>query len=352
MAVQPDPEIPIDEGASVLKTAGGVVFIPALVSAVICVGLIRSGFPAFFFLVPLGFMAYGYNLVSVWVSALGSVLMNGILAWGLALSSTDTFKYPWADMLYFTCMIAVFTWIVAPPFKKFGFLRISLAYRFMAGSVIGALLLWFIIEATQDGFEAFLRSQGEMLSSLYAASAGTDVVQRSLMEQYVTPESVINLIGSVMFRGGGVASCAVVFLLSRQISLVFTRLIRRISIQEHIGSFHAASGFIWALSFSLLGVLAGTWASIIPLEILAWNMITICAILYLVQGGGILWYFLSRKDLSPVMRTIITIPIIILIFSPGINAAVLGLLILLGIAENWVPFRAPKSDRPSSTPGM
>jgi hypothetical protein len=44
--------------------------------------------------------------------------------------------------------------------------------------------------------------------------------------------------------------------------------------------------------------------------------------------------------------------VILLVFSPGINAAALGVLVLLGIAENWVPFRAPKPDGGSSTPGI
>jgi hypothetical protein len=39
-----------------------IAFIPALISAVICAGLIRSGFLTPFFLVPLGVVAVKYNV--------------------------------------------------------------------------------------------------------------------------------------------------------------------------------------------------------------------------------------------------------------------------------------------------
>jgi hypothetical protein len=74
--------------------------------------------------------------------------------------------------------------------------------------------------------------------------------------------------------------------------------------------------------------------------------------LFLAQGGGIVLFALNRRALPPVMRFFLNLLILVLIFSPGVNAFVLGGLVLLGIAENWVPFRAPKPDGSSSTPGI
>jgi hypothetical protein len=260
--------------------------------------------------------------------------------------------YPWVDVLYIAIIMVVFTWIGAPPFRKLGVLRLSIGYRFIIASVIGSLTVWFIIGAAQSSFDQFLRSQGEALSSLYRASAGTDVVQQSLMEAYVTPENIITIIRFVMIRGGGIASWVVIFLVNRQISLLLSRFIRRVPPGDSIIHFQVSPGLIWVLSCSLLGVLVGKVTALLPLEILAWNMLTICGILYLAQGGGILWHFLSRKDLSPFIRLSLHILLVVLIISPGINLGALGLLLFLGIAEHWVPFRAPKSDGPSSTPGM
>jgi hypothetical protein len=51
------------------------------------------------------------------------------------------------------------------------------------------------------------------------------------------------------------------------------------------------------------------------------------------------------------MRLLGNFLIILVIFSPGINALALAALVLLGIAENWLPLRALKTDGPASTPG-
>ena len=342
MTEQDGSTLPAEKYAT-LKTAG-----IALISAIISTGLTRSGFPAFFFLVPLGFMAYGYGFLRGWITLLGAIIINGIVSLAAALVSGTSM--PWADLVYFDVMGLIFIWITAPPLSRNQERRrLAPAYRFIVGSVISALCLWLLIEATSESLDAFLRDQGEALSALYIASAGKDAAAASFLEQYATPEAISGFMGAVMLRGGGVASCGLIFFVSRQLSLLFARLIPRVRTQEE--PFYAAPSLIWILSFSLLGSLAGAASGTAPLEILAWNMITVCAILYLAQGWGIARYFLSSRNLPPFMRIMLTLLIIALLCSPVINAAVLGLLILLGIAENWVPFRAPKSDGPSSTPG-
>ncbi|MDR0629299.1 MAG: hypothetical protein LBG24_06650 [Treponema sp.] len=347
------PQTTKDQGRLVFR---GIAVVPALLSAGICLGAIRSGFFIFFFLVPLGFMAYGYNFRSAWVSALLVVGGNAI---GVLVLSGPA-EYPWLNMLYFTVMLLIFTWIVAPPcnFSYFskgeGILSVSTAYRLIIGSAIGALTCWYMIEATWDtqGFKTLLRSQAELFRSLAITAAGTDVVQRSLLERQADPERLIAQLGAAALRGGGLAACGVLFFINRQISLVCVGLIRHIRVGTGMSHFHAAPGLIWVLSLSLLGVLGGTIIGIGPLEIGAWNMVTICAILYLAQGGGIILHVLSRMNLPPLIRVGLNMLLIIVICSPQINLLALGALGILGIAEHWVPFRAPKSDGSSSTPGM
>ncbi|MDR1955302.1 MAG: hypothetical protein LBQ30_00430 [Treponema sp.] len=324
-----------------------IALAPALVSGVIALGLIRSGLPTFFFLVPLGFMAYGYDSRSAWVSALVAAAGNGLLS----LVWPSASAYPWLNTLYFTMLLFVFTWIVAP-FPGAGRVSPSTAYRLIIGAVIGALTCGYSIAVTREHPEIkeLLRSQVELLRSLSLAAAGTDVVQRSLLEQQADPERILAVIASVALRGGGVVACGLIFFVNRQLSLVCVGLIRRIRRGSGMIQFHTAPWLIWILSFSLLGVLAGTFTGIAPVEIAAWNIISLCAMLYLAQGGGILLYFLSRR--TPLMRVGLTVLGIFLICSPGINAFILGALGILGIAEHWVPFRAPKQDGSSSTPGM
>jgi uncharacterized protein YybS (DUF2232 family) len=113
--------------------------------------------------------------------------------------------------------------------------------------------------------------------------------------------------------------------------------------------FHLPVSVIWILSFSILAVVLTEIAGLSVPGIAAWNMLVICGLMYMAQGAGIVLYFLARR--GPLMRLAMNILIIVMIFSPGINAFALGILVLLGIAENWLPLRAPETDGSASTPG-
>jgi hypothetical protein len=171
------------------------------------------------------------------------------------------------------------------------------------------------------------------------------------MESYLTPERILETLEAMALRGGVVVSCLLFFFISRQISLAAGRIFRHIRVGG-VAGFHVESRCIWVLSFSLLAVLFGVWVKITLVEVIAWNILVICIMLYLAQGGGILAYFLSGPAIPPLLRMGLSFLVLLVFLSPGINAFALGALILLGIAENWVPFRAPKPNGPSSTPGI
>ncbi|MDR2631772.1 MAG: YybS family protein [Spirochaetaceae bacterium] len=326
-------------------------FIPILISALVSVGCIRSGIFGFFFLVPLGVVAFGYDLRTAWFAVVCAVIGNGIVSGGIALFMGDNSGEWGTDIFYFSAMALVFGWITAPPSSGPRFLRIRTAYRMVAGSLGGALVFLplFIALRHNAGFYAFLQAQLEVFGSLYASSGGVDVVRRSLLEQ-ITPEIVLEAMEFILIRGGGVASCVLFFFLSRQASMLMVWIIRRRRPEGNLSAFHVAPGIIWVLSCSLLAVLVGTWTKLVPLEIIAWNVLTLCMVLYLAQGGGIVLFFLNRWAIPPALRLVVNIVFLLIIFNPGISPFIFGILIFLGIAENWAPFRVQKSKGPSSTP--
>jgi hypothetical protein len=329
-----------------------VAYLPAVVGAVVSVGIIRSGFLMFLFLVPFGVLAYCYTPRTAWVSAAAAVAGNVVFALVLVrFFERRSFDLVGWNVLYFAVMIVVFTWITAPPFT--GFFPIPLAYRFAAGAVAGSLsFIPLVIAAKNDaGFYQFIKDQVEAAVSLYASSSGADVVTRSLSERYMTPGWILDTLEFAALRGGAVVSCLVLLFLSRQIALIITWFVRRVRIGGSILRFRVTSRLIWVFSCSLLAALLGSVLKITVLEIAAWNILVLCGIMYLAQGGGILFYFLEETAMPPLFRFGLHVLVFIVIFSPGINAFALGALVLLGIAENWVPFRAPKSSGPSSTPG-
>jgi hypothetical protein len=322
----------------------------------VSVVLIRSGFFSFFFLVPLGFCAAAYNSSTARWAVFGVVALDGLFSLGLGLFFHSPISPLIRVTLYHTVMSVVFFWIMTPPARGPAVLRVRTAYRLILGALAGSLTFLGIVYVPAQGaeFSAIVRSQAEALSSLYIASSGADAARRSFLESYASPERILELLKLAAFRGGAVASCLFLFFVSYQAALFFAWTIRRVRLagQGGLRGFHAPPLSIWVLSFSLLAVLLFRILNITALETVAWNVLTICAMLFLAQGGGVALFMLSRRMLPPLMRMLLNVLIIVLIFSPGINALVLGALVLLGIAENWVPFRAPKSDGSSSTPGM
>lgn len=327
------------------ESSSDIAWVPALVCATLCVFFMRSGLLAFFFLAPLGFMAYGYNPVSAWLCALAAILGNGFCLAFFSLQIAAMF--PWWDCIYFTVLAILFT-AMASPMAHWA--RIREAYRFVIVSGLGAVLFLLFMNIEASGFHEVISIQAELLRELTLTQAGTDVVQLSMLEQYLTPETLISLLDFVGLRGGALVSCFLIFLVSRQLSLVFTRFIRH-KARGNLIHFHVDSQLIWVLSVSLLAALAGSFFTFIPLEITGWNLLVACALLYLAQGAGIFFhFFMTLRALPLFLRIAAYVLIVFLILSPGLNMLVLAALLLLGIAENWVPFRALNLSGPSSTP--
>jgi hypothetical protein len=321
------------------------VLIPALCCGLLSAILIRCGFFSVFFLIPLGFTAFMYNARSAWRACAASVCAHILITVIVFFQAGPAF---WAiNILYVTVVSLGFTWIIAGGITG----RVRAVYRFAISASAGAmvLLLLFFNPVVGLGFTEVLTKQAELLSSLYSASAGSDAVKQSVIEYALTPEKVVEILTQLMLKGGALASCLVLYFFSRQASAFAARVIRRRKLAQSLSAFHAPGRTIWALSISLGAVLLCTRLGLKIPEIVAWNFLVICGIIYLAQGAGIVLYKLENR--SAAARFICVALFFAIILSPGINAAGLGLLILLGIAENWLPLRIPRESS-APTPGL
>jgi hypothetical protein len=337
------------------------VLFPALIGAAVSVGLNRSGFLGFLFLLPFGVNAFCFGAASSWFCAFFAIAGDGLFALWAGIFLHLPFNTLIPGMVYFSVIVLGFTWIAAPPARFPLFLRPRTVYRLVFSSAAGALALVFLAytSGTETGFLAMLRSQAEFFVSLYNASIGADVVEQSLSGQYINVDNVVAVIKAVTLRGGAVFSCMLLFFVSRQFSLLIARIARRPFPGGNFTGFHTSSRQIWVLSFSLAAVLAGRLLGERPVaqtaalfaEIVSWNILVICVMLYLAQGGAVLTYWYSRWVIPPFFRFLLNFLFIIVVFSPGINAVFLAALILLGIAENWLPLRVSGTNGSSPTPG-
>jgi hypothetical protein len=312
-----------------------------------CLFFLRSGFLNLFFLVPLGFLAFRFNYRIVWTALVITAAGNALFALTAAARSIPPVEILW-DILYFTTMASLFTWITAPPPGLS--VRVSGGIRLISGSCLGAVLFTVILfrAMASPGFSEYIDSWLSMVISFYQSS-GSDVVQNALLES-LSPAIVMDLMKSLVLRGGSLISCVLLFFISRQISLGLVRFSLREKGGGSLIPFHAYPALIWIFSVSLpLVIFAKVLKFEIP-EIILWNILILCGILYFAQGLGIMQFFLARPAVSPFLRFSLYVLCIVLIFSPVINMILVGGIAILGIAENWVPFRGAKINGPPSTP--
>jgi hypothetical protein len=319
----------------------------ALCSAA-CVWFVRGTLAPAFFLAPLAVAAYCLSPGSAWIAAVSALGANGVIS----LSAGGFSASSMAGVLYFALMTLSFSWTAAPPQQGPSFLRPQAAVRMVLGAALGAagLIPLFFLSGAGSGVYTMMRSQAEFVTSMYQSMLASDPVEAASVGGELNADLVLRVMGSVALRGGALASAAFFFFVNRQAAVIVSWLVRRRAGVERLGSFRAPQRLIWVFSLSLLVILAGTVLKKPYLEIPGWNLAVFCAILYLVQGGGVVLYFLARPELPLLFRSLANVFIVIVFLSPIVNGIALGVLTLLGIAENWVPFRVPRQKGPPSTP--
>jgi len=170
-------------------------------------------------------------------------------------------------------------------------------------------------------------------------------------------EQLRSMMKAIMIRGGSLGFCVFMFFICRQLGVTLARFGLKGSNRANgagpsnfLFLFHVYPQVIWIFSFSLMLVVLTKLFNLLIPEILVWNVLLICVMLYLAQGLGIFQFFLTKPSTPGFLKFFLGIAFIFLLFSPVINAVLMGGLILLGIIENWVPLRAPKKNGPPSTP--
>ena len=283
--------------------------VPAVIGAGACLLFLRSGFLGFFFLVPLGFMAFRYNYTVAWKTLFLAIAGNLILSFIINSARGNLSAAIAWDIMYFSLLASIFTWVIAP-FPSFS-LKIPGSMRLMLGSCVGAaLFIWLFYQAmATPAFTQYIDTMINTILALYQSS-GSDVVQNALL-QSITAEMVLETMKSILLRGGSLISCVILLFAGRQISMALVRIVYRNSFRDTEGnpvkagtfsSFHVHPNMIWVLSVSLpMIILVNIFKLEIP-EIILWNLLILCGILYLAQGFGIMRFFLAKPAVSPFLR--------------------------------------------------
>jgi len=350
----------LEDSAVPPPPTGKTTLVPALVCGVLSVILMRVGFLSFFFLVPLGVCMAAYGPAAVWLGFLFALLGNAIWSLGFSLYYGTGLMGAGTDILYFSVMSLGFTWIMAGSPASFitplARPPVRTLFRFIAASIAAALVFLSMVFSLggDENFSTLIRSQLEAISSSYIASSGTDAAQQAFLERLLTPDRIIEVFSMIILRGGALVSAFFLFFINRQAAFAFARLFRRQGRRQWGNTTHDLIGFfaprkvIWVLSLCLPVILLCRVIDLETVEIAAWNILVICVIIFLAQGGGIVLFYCTHRFRSMMMRLLCSLLLIGVVFSPGINVLAVVVLILLGIAENWLPLRVEKQEVPGS----
>jgi hypothetical protein len=301
----------------------------------------------FLFLLPLGFIGFGWGPKTLWTGLGFAILGNCILCLGLGLIYGIPAGTLLWDIFYFTAMATAFAWLILPLDGNSS--RIPGAYRLAMGSSLGTLVFIALFFRSLND-QAFYELMGNQIAFILSLYQGSTVTQNAMQDQQ-NVETVFEIVKNIILRGGALFSAVFIFLINRQISVFLIRLFggpRRVNV---LMGFFVHQKLLWALAAAGLLIpvsLLFRWT--VP-EIILWNIVTLCVMMYLAQGLGILMYLVSRPNFPVLVRFLLPVLLVVLLFSPGINAVLLGIIVLLGIAENWVSFRALKIKSLSETGG-
>jgi len=326
-------------GAGIQKSTIAAVVICAALS----VFFINTGFLSLFYLAPLGYavLTCGSILLPFFVTAIANALI--LIITHLIISGNSAGLW-WIEVFYFTTLFLCFAWVIGG--SKIP--RMRTAYRFILASAAGsvAFLIFVLGSSSNSAFNAMLLDLAEVFSSVVVSSNEADAVRQSTLQLAFTPENILEMSKNILLRGGAIFSIFLMFFVNRHIALLAARLINKQKNERALAEFFAPYQAIWALSGSIALIVLTRLLRIEALEIIAWNVLVVCAILFLAQGAGIVAFFLSRRTGN--FRFFLNIAIIIVAVSP-LNTVALAALLLLGIAENWLPLRTPKQ---APTPGL
>jgi hypothetical protein len=296
--------------------------------ALISVFLYQSGFLMMLFLVPMVMLIRRRGVELFLFAAV--VALAGIFGFKLAQISRATsasFQVLALMDAAVPLLLLAGTYVMATP--RLG--RFRIAERLgLAVAGIGILATPLLIAAVQSGMASALEEQFQLV---FRAIQGSEVGPDPAVAQRVA-SFAIELLLSFFVASAGIALGLNWY--------VGQHLARRI-----FGNVHTAPsltglkldpGWVWVVIAGALGVLAHLTVGIGVVRFAFWNVLLFGLALYGAQGLGILFWLLHRKGIGPGGRILSAVVLIVFLFVPGLNVAVMLGVPGIGIAEIWVNF--------------
>jgi uncharacterized membrane protein len=266
---------------------------------------------------------------------------SGLISGAAALAAVSAFKLYQAVRLdlFETHPSLLFADLVVPVLLIGGLLLIDTdavplkrrLYRFLlAVGITGLLGLPFFLhpqtgDVLRNLVELHLRAAGVLAEGDALMSAQLDVVL----------ERVTDVVRNTFLLG----YCAVLTSNWYMGTVLGMRTLGRLEGFPELQRFFLPADMVWYLVVSLAVALMARLFGTETVGHIAWNVVSVIAFLYALQGVGILWYLMERSGAPPSVRLIVPPVLAILLFVPGLNYIVLLGLPGLGVSETWIHYK-------------
>jgi hypothetical protein len=298
-------------------------YITIMVCTILSIFFMNTGFLALLYLVPIGYAVIVSRLP--WLTFISAAAANILL--NVVIRRNGSGNMP-AEIFYISILFLMFIWIMD---VRKNTINIRTTYRFIIGSIAGAVAFLIFVNNRNSAFYPFIEEVAKSLSANIDSSTG-------IVTQSMSPDNIVETVRSFILRGGALFTMFIVFFINRQMTHTLVLMIKKQRNGKGLIEFFAPPNTLWILLGSLATLFVTRLLKIELLEILAWNVLTVCSILFLTQGAGIFLHLLSRC--TNTLRLVISVVVVVFLFSPlGIIAV--AALLLLGISENWRSVRAP-----------
>jgi hypothetical protein len=219
-----------------------------------------------------------------------------------------------------------------------------LAVTALAGLMAVPVVLYLRADET---FTGGLREMfGGLAATLNRALRGTEGLDLlgETGSELIKPEALMEAVREFLWRSFLFGYFFVLAFAWRVGSAIGARTIGQKAGFRPLRDFSMPDSYIWPLIGSLAVVAVNLVVPLGVLELAAWNLLLIMALLYGLTGLGIIRFLLRKYRLPPALRWLLVGGIVVMALTPRLNLAVMVLVPGLGVSEIWVKYRKERSE--------
>ncbi len=296
--------------------------------AVAAAALYASGFFALLFLLPLAALlrrrGFGALLWGAGIAVLGITIVDVVRLSRLGAGLGSSWLIAWNWTLPVGLLVGLV--VMEAPLPRLG----RTLYRLLAGWVAAMVVtVPLFLKVGADGtLRSFLESQFAALGAApEAGEAGSSGAE-------MLADTAVRVLGNTY----GVGLLVLLVLNWYLGAYLAYRFSTGVAPPPRIARFVVPARAVWVLIASVAGVVLTFFATLGPVEPVAWNVALVSLLLYGVQGIAVARHLLAHYRVQQGVRMLIIIGAIVLLFVPGVNLIVLLGLPGLGVSELWIDY--------------